>query len=79
MEGELREIAAASQEIGARVEELASLVTQTEAISDSSAERSQDVAGIAETQMNGVRRVAEAMGTLSARIKELEQAANRFQ
>ncbi|MFC5528530.1 methyl-accepting chemotaxis protein [Cohnella yongneupensis] len=79
MEGELREIAASGQEIGARVEELASLVTQTEAISESSAERSQDVAGIAEAQMNAVRRVAEAMGTLSNRIRDLEQAANRFQ
>ncbi|MBO9596677.1 MAG: hypothetical protein J7559_02475 [Cohnella sp.] len=78
MEGELREIAAAGQEIGARVEELMSLVVQTEAISESSAERSQDVAGFAEAQMNAVRRVAEAMGTLSERIRELEQAANKF-
>lgn len=78
MEGELREIAAASQEIGARVEELASLVTQTEAISESSAERAQDVAAIAEAQMNAVRRVADAMGTLSQRIQELEQASGRF-
>lgn len=78
MEGELREIAAAGQEIGARVEELMSIVVQTEAISESSAERSQDVAGFAEAQMNAVRRVAEAMGTLSGRIRELEQAANKF-
>lgn len=79
MEGELREIAAAGQEIGARIEELASLVTQTEAISDSSAERSQEAAGIAEAQMNAVRRVADAMATLSSRIRELEQAVNGFQ
>ncbi len=78
MEGELREIAAAGQEIGARIEELMSIVVQTEAISESSAERSQDVAGFAEAQMNAVRRVAEAMGTLSERIRELEQAANKF-
>ncbi|MFD0675131.1 methyl-accepting chemotaxis protein [Cohnella sp. GCM10027633] len=79
MEGELREIAAAGQEINARVEELSSLVMETEAISDSSAERSQEVAGIAEAQMSAVRRVAEAMVTLSSRIRELEQAVNRFQ
>jgi len=79
MEGELREIAAAGQEVGARVEELMSIVVQTEAISESSAERSQDVAGFAEAQMNAVRRVADAMGTLSERIRELEQAANKFQ
>ncbi|WP_027087855.1 methyl-accepting chemotaxis protein [Cohnella panacarvi] len=79
MEGELREIAAAGQEIGARVEELMSIVVQTEAISESSAERSQDVAGFAEVQMSAVRRVAEAMGTLSERIRELERAANKFQ
>ena len=63
----------------ARVEELSSLVMETEAISDSSAERSQEVAGIAEAQMSAVRRVAEAMVTLSSRIRELEQAVNRFQ
>lgn len=79
MEGELREIAAAGQEIGARVEELMSIVIQTEAISESSAERSQDVAGFAEAQMNAVRRVAEAMGALSERIRDLEHAANKFQ
>ncbi|QMV40846.1 methyl-accepting chemotaxis protein [Cohnella cholangitidis] len=78
MEGELREIASAGQEVGAQVEELSILVSQTEAISESSAERSQDVAGIAESQMNTVRRVADAIGSLSARISELEQAVNRF-
>ncbi|MCD9023995.1 methyl-accepting chemotaxis protein [Cohnella silvisoli] len=78
MEGELREIASAGQEIGARIEELSTLVGQTEAISEASADRSQDVAGIAESQMNSVRRVAEAMGSLSERIRELEQAVNRF-
>jgi methyl-accepting chemotaxis protein len=78
MEGELREIASAGQEIGARIEELSTLVGQTEAISEASAERSQDVAGIAESQMNSVRRVADAMVSLSERIRELEQAVNRF-
>lgn len=78
METELREIAAAGQEIGAQVEELSTLVSQTEAISDSSADRSQDVAAIAESQMNSVRRVADEMGTLSERIRELEHAVNRF-
>jgi methyl-accepting chemotaxis protein len=78
MEGELREIASAGQEIGAQVEELSTLVSQTEAISESSADRSQDVAGIAESQMNTVRRVADAMGSLSTRIRDLEQAVNRF-
>lgn len=78
MEGELREIASASQEIGARVEELSSLVQQTEEISDETAERSRDAAGVAESQMNAVHRVAEAMNTLSGRIRELEKAVNRF-
>ena len=78
MEGELRDIASASQEIGARIEELSVLVGQTEAISEASADRSQDVAGIAESQMNAVRRVADAMSELSGRIIELEQAVNRF-
>lgn len=78
IEDELREIASVGQEIGARIEELSILVGQTEAISESSAERSQDVAGIADSQMNSVRRVAEAMNSLSQRIHELEQAVNRF-
>jgi methyl-accepting chemotaxis protein len=78
MEGELREIASAGQEIGVRIEELSSLVIQTEAISESSAERSQDVAGIAESQMTSVRRVADAMSSLSKRIQALEQAVNQF-
>lgn len=78
IEGELRDIAAAGQEVGAQVEELSTLVGQSDAISESSAERSQDVAGIAESQMISVRKVADAMGSLSDRIRELEQAVNRF-
>lgn len=78
LEDELREIASAGQEIGARVEELSTLVSQTEVISESSAERSQEVAGIAESQSNSVRRVADAMNLLSQRIHILEQAVNRF-
>jgi methyl-accepting chemotaxis protein len=78
IEGELRDIAAAGQEVGAQVEELSTLVDQSDAISESSAERSQDVAGIAESQMISVRKVAEAMGALSDRIRELEQAVDRF-
>lgn len=78
MEEELREIASANQHIGERVEEMAGLVSQTEAISEASAERSQVVADIAESQMNTVRRVADAMGALTARIRDLELAVNRF-
>lgn len=78
MEGELREIAAAGQIINARIEELSALVGQTEAISETSADKSQEAAGFAESQMNAVQRVAEAMGVLSGRIRDLERAANRF-
>lgn len=78
MEGELQDIASAGQEIGARLEELSSLVGETEAISESSAERAQEVAEIAESQMVSVRKVATGMGELADRIKELEQAVNRF-
>ncbi|MFC5405560.1 methyl-accepting chemotaxis protein [Cohnella soli] len=78
MEAELREIAAAGQEIEAQVEELSALVAQTEAISESSAERSQEVADISDTQMGSVRMVADAMVRLSGRIRELEQAVNKF-
>ncbi|RUS45933.1 methyl-accepting chemotaxis protein [Cohnella sp. AR92] len=75
---ELKEMASAGQEIGARTEELAALVEQTEAISESSADRSQDVAEIADFQVNAVRRVADEMGVLSSRVHELEKAVNRF-
>jgi len=75
---ELKEMASAGQEIGARTEELAALVEQTEAISESSADRSQDVAEIADSQFNAVRRVADEMGELSQRVHELEKAVNRF-
>ncbi|MFC5469544.1 hypothetical protein ACFPPD_12495 [Cohnella suwonensis] len=78
MESELREIAAAGQEIEAQVEELSALVAQTEAISESIAERSQEVADISDTQMGSVRMVADAMVSLSGRIRELEQAVNKF-
>ncbi|RIE04525.1 hypothetical protein [Cohnella faecalis] len=78
MEAELREIASAGQEIGARIEELAALVEETEAISEASADRSQEAAGIAEFQSNSVRGVADAMGSLTQRIAELERAVNRF-
>jgi len=78
IEGELREIASASQEIVTQVEELSTLVSETNAISESSAERSQDVAGIAESQMNSARKIADAMVSLSERIHELEKAVNRF-
>jgi len=78
IEEELRQINASGQEVNARIEELSSLVIQTEGISVSSAERSQDVAGIAGSQMTAVRRVADAMGSLSQRIRALEQAVNRF-
>ncbi|WP_158602210.1 methyl-accepting chemotaxis protein [Cohnella endophytica] len=78
MEAELREISSASQEIGAQVEELSALVDQTEAISESSAQRSQDVADIAESQMGSVRMVADAMVSLSKRIRDLELEVNRF-
>ncbi|WP_168735713.1 methyl-accepting chemotaxis protein [Cohnella fermenti] len=76
--GELKEMAAAGQEIGAQTEELAALVEQTEAISESSADRSQDVAEIADSQFGAVRRVANEMSDLSRRIHELGLAVNRF-
>ncbi|MBB6732528.1 methyl-accepting chemotaxis protein [Cohnella zeiphila] len=78
MEEELREMASESREIGVRSEELAALVEQTEAISESSAERSTDVAGIADSQMGAVRRVADAMAELAKRIRDLETAVKRF-
>jgi len=78
MEDELQGIAAAGQQIGAQLEELSALIEQTEAISASSAERAQDVADIAESQMNSVRKVADETNALASRIRELEQAVNRF-
>jgi len=78
MEGELQGIAAAGQEIGARLEELSALVSQTEAISESSAAMSTDVADIAESQRGSVQKVASEMGALAERIRELETAVNRF-
>lgn len=78
MEDELQGIAAAGQQIGAQLEELSSLIEQTEAISASSAERAQDVAYIAESQMNSVRKVADETNVLASRIRELEKAVNRF-
>jgi len=78
MEDELQGISASGQEIGARLEELSALIEQTEAISESSADRSQDVAGIADSQMKSVRKVADEMEALANRIRDLEQAVNHF-
>ncbi|MFB9277911.1 methyl-accepting chemotaxis protein [Cohnella cellulosilytica] len=78
MEDELQGIAAAGQEIGAQLEELSALIEETEAISESSADRAGDVADIADSQMNTVRKVADETDGLAGRIRELERAVNRF-